>query len=284
MPSSSRFNKYLLPNENILLSVRQHPAFLIPSTTAAVGGLLAATAVTVVAAGNMVIEIAAWALAIFLILRSVLAAFTWSIQWIVLTADRMLLFSGLMNVKMKVLPLPKLMEMTFSRSFAGQLAGFGAFTIEADGRPLIVIDYVPYSEQIQLLLTGELFPRSVADDDDGPDRVSGVMTLLELLEAAGLDWPKTGEARPSQPKAAEPKAAEPKAEEPKAAEPKAAEPRAVGARPAQPKTAEAQPAQPKPAEPKAPGAKPARPKAAQPKPAEARGKEPEPVEPKANDS
>ena len=154
--------KYLLPREILIFTVRQHPAALLPSVATAVGGLLAASVVTNTYGAGKPSKIIVWTLVGWLIIRFVWNFASWFGRWMVLTSERFLLIKGSFASEMKSIPLPRLMEMTFTRSATGKLFGFGTFTIEADGKPQIVIDYVPFSEQIQQVLGGRLYT-SAAD-------------------------------------------------------------------------------------------------------------------------
>jgi hypothetical protein len=61
--------------------------------------------------------------------------------------------------------------MSFRRSFPGRLLGYGEFIVESasQDQALRNIEYIPYPEQLYLLVCGMLFPSSAddAEDDDG---------------------------------------------------------------------------------------------------------------------
>src|SRR5258706_2168810 len=168
----TEINKYLLPREEQVATLRQHWALLVPPAAAAVGAVLAAEAVTVIAPSARPPELVAWILAGFLVARLIVAALSWFIQYITVTNARVVLTSGLFSRKVKIIPLPNFAEMTFARSFAGRMIGFGTFMIEASGKAYLIIDYIPYSEQIQLILIGRVFPESAEVDWDLDDAES----------------------------------------------------------------------------------------------------------------
>jgi len=159
-------DRYLLPREHRLATIRQHPAMLVPPLAAAFGGVLAATAVSVVSSHSRLPQVIAWVLALLLTGRCVVVVGSWGTRRMVMTGDRFMLVSGTFGRRVKLIPYSALLEMTYSRSFAGRLLGFGTFTIEAGGRPVLVIDYIPYPEQLQLLLSGQSLPHSRSDGDD----------------------------------------------------------------------------------------------------------------------
>jgi len=160
--------RYLLVHEHSVVTVRQHPARLLPAVTAAVGGLLAAETVNGIAAG---------VLAGFLVVRAIVDGLAWSIRYIVITDRRLILISGILNRKVTALPLQALQNLGLTRSFGGQILGYGAFTVEADGQAGAVIDFIPYPEQLYLEVYHLLFPQG-KEEEDGSGGGPG-----------GLGWP-----------------------------------------------------------------------------------------------
>ncbi len=162
--------RYLLPHEQKVITVRQHPARLLPALTMAAGGLLAAAAVNGIAGGVASAQVVVWVLAGFLVARALLDVLVWSLQYIVITDRRMILSSGLLGRNITVIPLQTLQNLAFARSTGGRVLGYGAFTFEADGQARAVIDYIPYPEQLYLEIYGVLYPDETGGDDggDGP--------------------------------------------------------------------------------------------------------------------
>jgi Bacterial PH domain len=163
--STPGYYRYLLPAEVQIASVRQHAFFLVQSLAAAIGGLLAAVVVGVVTGPGSTPAIIGWVLTGLLLGRGAIVTLSWSVRYMVLTSDRLFLLSGLLKRRVKVIPYAAFMEMSFSRSFAGRMLGFGTYTVEAGGRPVLIMDYIPYSEQLLLLLSGQIYPHA-ADNDD----------------------------------------------------------------------------------------------------------------------
>jgi uncharacterized membrane protein YdbT with pleckstrin-like domain len=169
-------NKYLLPREVQIATVRRHPAILIVPTVQAVGGLLVAAVLSAtVLHGNKILLYIVWLAWVALLLRMIWFAVNWAVDYFVVTSERMLLTSGLFSRKVAMMPLTKVTDMSFRRSFAGRLFGYGEFIVESAGQDQAfrVVDYIPYPEQLYLLVCGRLFPTSADDDDededDGPD-------------------------------------------------------------------------------------------------------------------
>lgn len=64
-----------------------------------------------------------------------------------------------------MISVSKLKEMALERTFAGRLLGYGAFTIELDGKTRPVVDYIPFPEQIYLEVYVKIFPQKSDGDD-----------------------------------------------------------------------------------------------------------------------
>jgi uncharacterized membrane protein YgcG len=156
--------RYLLPVERLVITLRQHPARLLPDVAMAVGGLLAAIAVSVISHAPQGAYLAVWLLELFLILRAVWHAASWAVQYLVVTQKRLILTSGVLGRKVTALPLAALQSLAFSRSAGGRLFGYGAFTLEADGQARAVIDYIPYPDQIYLEIYRLLYPEEAGED------------------------------------------------------------------------------------------------------------------------
>jgi membrane protein YdbS with pleckstrin-like domain len=158
--------RYLLPVERLVIALRQHPAKLLPDVAMAVGGLLAAIAVSVISHAPRGAYLAVWLLELFLVLRAVWHAANWAVQYLVVTQKRLILTSGVLGRKVTALPLTALQNLAFSRSAGGRLFGYGAFTFEADGQAWAVIDYIPYPDQIYLEIYQLLYPEEAGADAD----------------------------------------------------------------------------------------------------------------------
>src|SRR5580692_10398985 len=164
-------NKYLLPREVQVATVRQHPAVLIPPSAAALGGLLVAgilSATVVHGALGAII----WLLWLVLLLRLIWKAVNWSVDYFVVTSERLLLTRGFLTRRVNMMPLSKVTDMSFKRSFQGRMLGYGEFIVESAGQEQALrnVEYIPYPEQLYLLICGMLFPSSASDAEDDESR------------------------------------------------------------------------------------------------------------------
>jgi uncharacterized membrane protein YdbT with pleckstrin-like domain len=171
-PGPVAVSKYLLPNEHQIATVRRHPAILIVPTVQAVGGLLVAAILSATFLhGNKVLLYVVWLAWAALVLRMIWFAANWAIDYFVVTSKRMLLTSGLFSRKVAMMPLTKVTDMSFRRSFAGRLLGYGEFIVESAGQDQAfrVVDHIPYPEQLYLLVCKELFPTGPDDEHEEDD-------------------------------------------------------------------------------------------------------------------
>ncbi len=162
-------DRYLLPREIRVATVRRHPAVLIPAAARAVGGLLVAAVLQVMfLRGQIVISAIVWAAWAVLLGHLIWDTVNWAVDYFVITSERILLLSGVFTRSVAMMPLTKVTDMSFHRSFAGRMLGYGDFVVESAGQDqaLRTIDHIPYPEQLYLVICGRIF-KDAAPQDDG---------------------------------------------------------------------------------------------------------------------
>jgi membrane protein YdbS with pleckstrin-like domain len=185
-------DKYLLPKEDCVATVRRHPAVLIVPTAQAVGGLLAAFALTATVLrdrGAALIWIV-WGLWALLMLRLVWEAVNWAVDYFVITSKRILLTSGVFTRSVAMMPLTKVTDMSFRRSFAGRLLGYGEFVVESAGQDqaLRTIDHIPYPEELYQIVCGRIFQDVAVEEEDELDQQTGHGVPIDpLIESDSED-------------------------------------------------------------------------------------------------
>lgn len=160
-------NKYLLPHERQVITVRQHPAVLIRRIVEALIGLAVAGFLSdTVAHGNNAVILVIWLLWAVLLVRLIMKVFEWSVNYFVVTSQRMLLASGIITRKVNMMPLAKVTDMSFQRTTLGRVLGYGQFILESAGQDqaLRIVDYLPYPEQLYLEVCGLIFKGKDEDD------------------------------------------------------------------------------------------------------------------------
>ena len=161
-------NKYLLPHEQQVITVRQHPAVLMGPMLLTLGGLIAAVVLS-----DTILKDQTWLVYLVwigwgvLLVRLVWKALAWSVDYFVVTSQRMILTSGVLTRRVAMMPLVKVTDMSFQRSFWGRLFGYGEFILESAGQDQVLrtVDHIPYPEQLYLEVCNLIFPSK----DDGDD-------------------------------------------------------------------------------------------------------------------
>jgi uncharacterized membrane protein YdbT with pleckstrin-like domain len=161
-------DKYLLPHEQQVITVRRHPAVLIGPIVVTVLGLAAAIVLSdTLLAHQSTALLIVWLIWGVLLLRLILKAFAWAVDYFVVTSHRMIVTSGIITRKVAMMPLVKVTDMTFQRSFQGRLLGYGTFILESAGQDqaLSTVDHIPYPEQLYLEVCALIFPSKDPSDD-----------------------------------------------------------------------------------------------------------------------
>src|SRR5215469_15944896 len=163
-------DKYLLPGEVRVATVRRHPAVLLAPSAQAVGGLLVAAVLTATfLRGHTLFAAIVWIGWAVLLINLIWKAVNWAVDYFVITSVRILLTSGLFTRSVAMMPLSKVTDMSFHRSFAGRLLGYGEFVVESAGQDQALrrIDHIPYPEQLYLVVCGRIFKEAAVAEDDG---------------------------------------------------------------------------------------------------------------------
>jgi membrane protein YdbS with pleckstrin-like domain len=167
-------HRYLLPHEQQVITVRRHPAVLMTPIAFVLGGLVVAGVLSNVVVdrnGSLVNWI--WWAWLILLAWFVWKVATWSVDYFVITNQRMLLTTGLLTRKVAMMPLAKVTDMSFQRSISGRMLGYGEFVLESAGQDQAfrVVSFLPYPEQLYLEVCSMIFPtKDKPEDDDDYER------------------------------------------------------------------------------------------------------------------
>ncbi len=165
-------DRYLKADERNVIAVRQSWAVLAGPAAAVLFGLVAAVAVNgwLYASGHAPASI------VHVIWWAYLAAAGWGIwkwlewraSWFVITADRLMVISGLVRQRVDMLPYGKLRDVSMSQGVTGRLLNYGTFHCESIGtdHALHTIERIPgphelYVQVCELTVpaTGKLGPK-----------------------------------------------------------------------------------------------------------------------------
>jgi Bacterial PH domain len=150
-------DRYLLPAERSVITVREHPAALLRALSLLVCALVAAVVLTVLIVANdfpraishgiaLSVIWVAWSLILLRFLKHIVE---WSVTFIALTNQRMINMRGPLVRKVSVMPLSEITDLRIQPSTWGRLLGYGTIIMERAGQDqaLLCIDYMPDPEK-----------------------------------------------------------------------------------------------------------------------------------------
>jgi uncharacterized membrane protein YdbT with pleckstrin-like domain len=160
-------NRYLLPHERSVITVRKHPAELAGPLVLVLGGLVTAGELTRRSVRPKVV----WGAYLSVLLYFLQRVAAWQGTYFAVTETRMILVSGFVTRKVAMMPLARVTDMSFRRSALGRLLGYGEFIVESAGeeQTLRSIDFLPYPEQLYLEVCGLVFPGRAAETEQDQD-------------------------------------------------------------------------------------------------------------------
>jgi membrane protein YdbS with pleckstrin-like domain len=156
----------LLPYEQSVIAVRQHPAVLVAPTLAAVGGLIAASVLSFLNLSGAALGVI-WAVCGLALLYWLLCLARWPVSYFAVTSQRLLLIRGFMSRDVITIPLSRATELALRRPGLGRLLGYGHFIVYGAGPRLAIrrANYMPYPEQLYIEVVGLIYKDPVADED-----------------------------------------------------------------------------------------------------------------------
>jgi uncharacterized membrane protein YdbT with pleckstrin-like domain len=177
MLAPREIDEYLLPTERRVIRVRQHWAVMIPHITQTALFLIAMILIDRLLEGRVggwggrLVDNLTFYLALVAVLRFVVNSILWWIERIVITDKRVMLAQGIITHNVGMMPLGKVTDLTFQRSFGGRILGYGTMIVESAGQiqALNRIDYMPRPEEIYEALSELLF------GEKGKTRATGML-------------------------------------------------------------------------------------------------------------
>jgi Bacterial PH domain len=154
-------NRYLLPNERSVITVRMHPAALAEPLIMVCGGLVAARKLTSRSARQDLV----WGAYLLLPLHFLHRLAAWPVTYLTVTDERMMLIHGSFSRTVAAMPMDKVTGLTLQRTVLGRLLGYGTLTVASPGRRQAFrkVRYVPYPEQLYLEISGLLCPEGMEE-------------------------------------------------------------------------------------------------------------------------
>jgi hypothetical protein len=145
-------NRYLLSTEKIVISVRMHPIAVISPVIVILAGAVFAGFVTGLAArsGSVTVGEIIWVLWAVLAVWQGWQVATWWRRYFVVTENRMMLITSLLDTDVGMMPLAKVTDMRLHQTTFGHALGYAEFIVESAGQEqaLSRINFVPYPAQM----------------------------------------------------------------------------------------------------------------------------------------
>lgn len=162
----AKVERYLLPSERAVITVRRHWAVVAePVVSAVVGFVLVAAADVRLPTGVPVVRDALWLGWFVLVARMLWKLVERREDWFVVTDERLLLTYGLLTRRVAIMPLAKVTDMSYNVSPLGRVLRYGEFVFESAGQDqaLRSVNFLPDSSSLFAVLSNELFgPEGVA--------------------------------------------------------------------------------------------------------------------------
>ena len=155
-----RVQRHLLPSERVVVAVRRHWAKVAEPVATTLGALLAVGWLdTTLPRGVPLIRDVLWLGWLVLLGRLIWKFLAWRDAWFVATDKRLLLQHGLLTRKVAMMPLLKVTDLSYNRSPAGRLLGYGEFVLESAGQDQAMrsVTFLPSPDELYADICGELF-------------------------------------------------------------------------------------------------------------------------------
>jgi membrane protein YdbS with pleckstrin-like domain len=169
-----RVREYLMPTEEVVVSVRMHPMAVVRSLILILGGLAAALLlIGVIGPPSRNVILILWAI---LLAWQGWKIVNWWYRYFVITENRLMLIEGIFEKSVGMMPLGKVTDMRLEQSVIGRMFGYAAFVLESAGQEqaLSRIPFLPYPTSLYQEVLSLIFPgRPPAAKPPGPREPPG---------------------------------------------------------------------------------------------------------------
>jgi uncharacterized membrane protein YdbT with pleckstrin-like domain len=164
-------DEYLLPTERRVIRVRMHWAVMANNLVSTGLFLLLMIVAQRYLPTSALVDNLTFYLALAAVLRFTVQTILWWIERIVITDKRVMLAEGIITHNVGMMPLSKVTDLTFRRTFGGRLLGYGTLIVESAGQiqALNKIRYMPRPEEIYEALSELIF------GEKGKTRATGML-------------------------------------------------------------------------------------------------------------
>jgi uncharacterized membrane protein YdbT with pleckstrin-like domain len=164
-------DEYLLPTERRVIRVRMHWAVMANNLVSTGLFLLLMIVAQYYLPESALVDNLTFYLALAAVVRFTTQTILWWIERIVITDKRVMLAEGIITHNVGMMPLSKVTDLTFRRTFGGRLLGYGTLIVESAGQiqALNKIKYMPRPEEIYEALSELIF------GEKGKTRATGML-------------------------------------------------------------------------------------------------------------
>jgi uncharacterized membrane protein YdbT with pleckstrin-like domain len=164
-------DEYLLPTERRVIRVRMHWAVMAKTLILTGLFLLLMIVAQSYLPESALVDNLTFYLALAAIVRFTTQTILWWIERIVITDKRVMLAEGIVTHNVGMMPLSKVTDLTFRRTFGGRMLGYGTLIVESAGQiqALNKIRYMPRPEEIYEALSELIF------GEKGKTRATGML-------------------------------------------------------------------------------------------------------------
>lgn len=166
-----RVESHLLRSERVLVQTRRHPVVAMLPITLALVVLVVVSALTArISAGSPLVDLLWWA-ALGAIGYAGWRFIEWRSELFVVTDRRVMLFTGFITRRVGMMPLVKVTDMTYQRTPAGRLLGYGDFIMESAGQDQALhrVSLLPHPQELYQRVSAILFGRAGDGQDTAVD-------------------------------------------------------------------------------------------------------------------
>jgi len=164
-------DEYLLPTERRVIRVRMHWAVMANNLILTGLFLLLMIVAQYYLPESALVDNLTFYLALAAVVRFTTQTILWWIERIVITDKRVMLAEGIVTHNVGMMPLSKVTDLTFRRTFGGRMLGYGTLIVESAGQiqALNKIKYMPRPEEIYEALSELIF------GEKGKTRATGML-------------------------------------------------------------------------------------------------------------
>ena len=143
-------DEYVLPTERRVIRFRRHWVSIVSEVVQAVVLMGVLGVAAYVLPDGAVLDNMLWYAALLVLIKACYKVAEWWVEKVVMTDKRVMLAEGVFTHKVGMMPLGKVTDLTFERTFTGRVFGYGTLVIESAGQiqALNEITYMPDPDEV----------------------------------------------------------------------------------------------------------------------------------------